>query len=255
MMHVFTSAPALLHTLAAQHRPHGLDASAQTPAPVTLLSHASPTNSVVLWALLAVVAAAALAFRAMQMRGKLGGKIATSKTIWLGLVVALWFAVVPVVAFDQAIAFGLRLVLGVFFANMALRGGIELFMLYVSKNWKPRYGMAHALFSIALIVLSALVVQFGLGEPVFMGLAQDLDRWALMLIMLVVMSLGTEWLHAFTFSEVVNSSGQTTTGDHAVWFAHKDDPRFQQILKNTVRYNLFFLAATAAFVARYQGLL
>ncbi len=66
-----------------------------------------------------------------------GGRISPPKLAWLVYAIFLWFLLCPLVASDSAVHPGLRLVLGGFGACVWGRGVAELYMLYVSHNWRP----------------------------------------------------------------------------------------------------------------------
>ncbi len=82
-----------------------------------------------------------------------GGAIALSKLVWLAYALLFWYVLPTLFFFDGRVNPGLRRVYLVFLANMLLRAVAELWMIYVSLNWHPYYGISHDVFSILLIQL------------------------------------------------------------------------------------------------------
>jgi hypothetical protein len=96
---------------------------------------------------------ALLLFSYLQNQGLLvGGKIATAKLLWLFYAIFFWFVLPALVLFDGRGSAGMHRIYSLHLANMCARGLIELFMMYVSLNWHPYYGIAHDLFSLMLLV-------------------------------------------------------------------------------------------------------
>ncbi|HHI92666.1 MAG TPA: hypothetical protein ENK04_03995 [Gammaproteobacteria bacterium] len=83
----------------------------------------------------------------------IGGEIALSKLLWLAFALFYWFIVPLSMALDKNISTQARLAFRIFFINMMARAIIELWMMYISVNWHPWYGIAHDLFSLVLIVI------------------------------------------------------------------------------------------------------
>jgi hypothetical protein len=102
---------------------------------------------------LALMLIALLLFAYLQNQGMLvGGKIATAKLLWLFYAIFFWFALPILVLLDGRGSDGMRRIYKVFLLNMGARAVIELYMMYVSLNWHPYYGIGHDLFSLALLV-------------------------------------------------------------------------------------------------------
>jgi hypothetical protein len=104
---------------------------------------------------LTVVAATALiagVFFVVQNRlAPVGGEVALAKAVWLGLAVLFWLVLPALIAVDARLAAAIRLPFQMLLALMALRGGAELVMLYVLKNWSPSYGIAHDLLCLGVL--------------------------------------------------------------------------------------------------------
>ncbi|MGM9480971.1 hypothetical protein ACS5PN_07250 [Roseateles sp. NT4] len=99
---------------------------------------------VVALACVAAMAAAALVFHLLQNRLALtGGGIAWPKSLWLGCALLYWFVLPALLLRDTRLLPAWRLPFAALLALMGLRGVIELWMLYVSHNWSPFYGIAH----------------------------------------------------------------------------------------------------------------
>ena len=172
----------------------------------------------------AIVALAALCGR-RQARGGTGGAISRPKLVWLAFAVLLWFLVVHLVALDPAVQPAPRLLLAVFAAGMWLRGLAELFMLYVTRTWRPPYGVAHDVA--CLLWLGGGLLLWPAARAVGPG---PLDPWVLLLLVLVVASLVVETLYATLFFRAVQGK---TTGEDGVWFASGAEARFARINRLT----------------------
>lgn len=199
----------------------------------------SPTTRLALLALLALCVAAGVRFHlAQNVRKARGGPISGPKLAWLLYAVFLWFLVSPVAALDSSIQPALRGVLGAFAAFMWLRGLVELYMLYVSHNWRPPYGITHDVACMAL-VLGGLWA-FPPARPL-----SPVDLWAAALVALVLVSLGVEVLYAALFFRAVEGR---TTGEEGVWFADEHDPRYRRINRITLALNVPLYTALAVLL-------
>ncbi|MBX3249983.1 MAG: hypothetical protein KF901_22590 [Myxococcales bacterium] len=196
------------------------------------------------WALLALVllvGGVGFAFYRHQNRaraGALGGRISRAKAAWLTFAVLFWLGVCPLLALEPSLPTRWRVVLGVFAAQFWLRGLVELYLLYVTKSWRPPYGIAHDLFSLALVLaLVALPGGFPLEPAHLVGLAAST---------LVALSLVAETYYAWVFFQLVEGK---TTGDEGVWFADQEDPRFVRVNRLTAALNVPLYVGLGALVA------
>lgn len=203
-----------------------------------------PLSYVTLALAAALLAAWVRRFARKQNRGgrddrRLGGRISGPKVAWLFFTVFTWFVVSPVLAADPNVGRGLRLTLGAFAAWMWIRGGIEMYVLYVSRNWRPPIGIAHDLSCVALIV-GVLASQGPLPAA-----ASPLDRWVLTFVVMVLVSLLVEMLYAALFFRACRGN---TTGQHGVWFADDCDPAFRRINRLTFALNVPLYLFLAGFL-------
>lgn len=182
--------------------------------------------------LLASLAACALAarrFRDQQNRAHaLGGRISAPKLLWLFFAIWFWLFECAVLAFEPSLPWGYRVILGAHAASMWARSAVELFMLYVTKNWRPPLGIAHDLLCLAAIPALALALR---GE---LGLDSPWGAWAPALVAMLGLSLGVEVLYAALFFKAVDGR---TTGEAGVWFASEDEARFRRINRITTAFN------------------
>lgn len=179
-------------------------------------------TKVALVAVFVVMAAFGVSYHRRQNRpGRLGGPISRAKAVWLSYAVLLWFFVCPLVALDPAVMRPARLLLGAFGAFMWARGVAELLLLYVFKRWRPPMGVGHDLACLVLLGAGAWWLW-----PELSAVGRPFDGWVLGLLGLVVVSLVCEVGFAWSFHVAV---GGATHGDHGVWFASEDEPRFRAI--------------------------
>src|SRR5438445_10778963 len=101
-----------------------------------------------------IVSLAAGGFYFMQSRQMaVGGEIAVSKLLWLAYAILYWYILPVLIMRDGRTQTPIRRLYAIFFVNMALRGAIELPMIYYWRNWHPHYGAAQDAFSIVLLGL------------------------------------------------------------------------------------------------------
>lgn len=84
-----------------------------------------------------------------------GGAIALPKALWLGLTVFYWLLLPPLVFTRRQLDNALRCAYCLFWLPMLARAALELWLLYGAKAWQYRYGIAHDLFSCALLAFFA----------------------------------------------------------------------------------------------------
>lgn len=179
------------------------------------------TRTILLVSILLMGLSAVIFYRRQSAEKALGGRISPAKLAWLAYAVFVWFIVCPLLATDEHVAPPLRIVLGIFAVWMWCRGVVELFMLYVTKNWIPPLGIAHDLLSLVLVAAGSLLYRQEIG-----ALHRPFDHWILGFMLCVVCSLGLETVYASLFHQAVQGH---TTGDQAVWFVNKDDARLTRV--------------------------
>jgi hypothetical protein len=106
-----------------------------------------------LWAAAALGAISLVFYYRQNFAGQLGGRMAFVKLLWLDYSLVALFLVPFFFWRSPAVSSGLRRIHGAHLASFAVRGVIELWLLYVTIRWIPPYGIAHDVFAIALITL------------------------------------------------------------------------------------------------------
>ncbi|NPC73251.1 hypothetical protein [Corallococcus exiguus] len=205
----------------------------------------SSTRVFLVVALLACASAAVVFRRRQNAQGGRGGRISGPKMAWLLYAVFLWFLVCPLVALDASVPLEARVVLGAFAVSMWLRGAAELYMLYVSRNWRPPYGVGHDLGCIALVGAGLVYT----GEK-WAGVLDGRDVWSLALVGLVLVSLLVEVAYAALFHQAVEGR---TTGEDGVWFADAEQARFRRINRLTLALNVPLYGALAVWLMMGMG--
>lgn len=182
---------------------------------------AESTRTVLLVSILFMGLSAVIFYRRQRAEKALGGRISPAKLAWLAYAIFVWFIVCPLLATDEYVARPLRVVLGSFAGWMWCRGVVELFMLYVTKNWIPPLGIAHDLLSLVLVAAGSLLYRQEMTE-----LHRPFDYWIMGFLLCLVCSLGLETLYATRFHKAL--SGQTT-GEQAVWFVSQANARLRRV--------------------------
>lgn len=101
---------------------------------------------------MAGTALAAFAFHVLQNRLALtGGGIAWPKSAWLGCAILFWFVLPAFLVGDRRLSAAWRMPFAVLLLLMGVRAVVELWMLYMSHNWSPFYGIAHDIVCLAAL--------------------------------------------------------------------------------------------------------
>lgn len=166
---------------------------------------------------------------------KMGGAISPAKSFWLFYCIYTWFLLMPVTLYLKKIPAPLyHLWLG-FVGWMYARGLIEMFMMFVTKNWTPPLGIVHNISCIAWLLFgSAYYYEQVMAVPLII----------LLFHCSVIFSLVMETYYAIAFYKIV---GSKTKGDEAIWYANKDDPEFKKVVKVTFLANIPLYACLIIF--------
>jgi len=107
-------------------------------------------------AISALALAAAVFYQAQNMLRPVGGNISVVKLLWLGGAILLWGVLPLLLLADPRLEPVLRRAFAVLAALMLSRAVVEGWMLYVTLNWSPWYGIAHdALCAAVLLAFAA----------------------------------------------------------------------------------------------------
>jgi len=82
---------------------------------------------------------------------KLGGDVAFIKVMWLMSALLFWYFIPFHMMRQRLYSRRVVTVFTWFWINMVARAVIELYMMYVSVNWHPHYGIAHDFLSFAFL--------------------------------------------------------------------------------------------------------
>jgi len=189
---------------------------------------------------------AVLFYRRQQQPQRLGGRISLAKLAWLAYTVFVWFVLCPFLATAGRVGQPWRVILGSFAVCMWGRGIIELYMLYIRKNWRPSWGIAHDLLSLFLVVGLCLRYRTEIRTLQHPG-----EQWVLGLTGCVLLSLALEAFYASVFQYV--AAGRTM-GEQALWFVSKDEARLAWINRITAVCNVPLYGFLLAFLSVCLGL-
>lgn len=182
------------------------------------------------WAAVALLAAAALAFHWVQNEYRpVGGEISWPKLFWLAYAILLWFVLPALLCADSRLDGAWRRPFFLLFLLMLARGVVEGWMLYVSLNWSPWYGIGHD------IVCAALLLAF--AAALYRRAASRLERLMLLHLLVSALMFGPEMYFAWYMQAHFN-----TQGDDAIYFV-PDDPVYATVLRATT--------AAVAFLSVY----
>jgi hypothetical protein len=167
------------------------------------------------WGTVCLLALFAVVFFQLQNQLQpVGGRVSVPKTAWLALALLLWVALPVLVAADPRTSPMLRRAFRVLLLLMLARGAIEGWMLYVTLNWSPWYGIAHDLLCITVVGL------FALRATASNPLARLLRTHLFVTILAFTPEIYFAWYMQAHF---------ITRGDRAVYFV-PDDPAYADVL-------------------------
>ena len=170
---------------------------------------------------------------------QMGGRIATAKMLWLLYVIFVWFLLSPVLSFDESLLPPIRILFGVISILMWVRGLVELCMMYIFKNWRPPYGIAHDI--LCCLSLGLGMLWYLSGWTTF----SQVDIWMIAMLSVVLLTFVLETYYAVIFYQIV---GEHTTGEDGVWFANREDPRFRQVVRITALWNILLYIFLVLFL-------
>lgn len=171
-------------------------------------------------------------------QAKIGGKISAAKAFWLGYALFNYF-IFPVFLYFFLENSTLKLVLILIICLFYLRMLIQSYLMFVSKNWIPSYGILYNIISVIFIfsLLFKLYITFNAFDE------NGLLLLSLFLFKLILI-LFTDTFYARNFKTLV---GNNTKGKKAIWYA-SDDIKFNRINRITSRNNIFFSFLSIALI-------
>ncbi|MCW2973672.1 MAG: hypothetical protein JWN72_1945 [Thermoleophilia bacterium] len=151
---------------------------------------------------------------------EIGGPIHWSKVLWLNLAINV-FVVLPGVWWRRSTASpAARHMLGVAFGSWVARGAAEMYLVYVVRRWKMRYGISHD--AVAFAVLGTMLVR----DRASLDRERDAATVAFTLFTLAMYVV--EIAFALRFRRITDPA----TG--GVFFAD-DSPKYRGIITSTKR--------------------
>ena len=147
------------------------------------------------WVAVTVVFAGTIFFAFLQNHLSFtGGPISHAKTLWLSYALQM-FLVVPFCFWRcDSYSANVRRIFGGVFLSFAIRGLIELYILYFTRAWECIYGIVHDLFTFALVV----VLLRGVSN------LSPQDRRALRFVPILLCTLIVECFMAWQFSRLAS---------------------------------------------------
>jgi len=192
------------------------------------------------WASLALWLAGAAAFYWIQTRLRLvGGDPSLSKSIWLAYAVLVWIVLPALIVADPRLSPAWRRPFALLLVLMLARGPVELWMLYVSLNWSPWYGIGQDL------VCAVVLALFGWRLWATKAPRSSLQRTILMHLAVTTFMFGPEIYFAWYMQAHFN-----TTGADAIYFV-PDDPAYAVVLNVTTAMVVFLTVYLPVFLMRW----
>lgn len=195
---------------------------------------------------------------------QIGGAMSVPKILWLNYAIGAWFILPFFLARSPLLSQKLRRVFAAHLLNFSVRAVIELYLLYVTVSWSPLYGIAHDVFSIALIAVLARGADERTVIPsVSGGSGREGTRSAphAQVPRYARNDTATDAAYHFTWSlritlmcEIVFAAlfHRLTAAEHAIYFA-SDEPRFRMINIITSVVVVAAYADLARVIARLRG--
>lgn len=189
-----------------------------------------------LWASIALLAMAGITFFHLQNALKpIGGAIAASKALWLSGAVFLWGILPFFLLADARLGAQLRRAFAVLATLMLARAAVEGWMLYVTFNWSPWYGIAHD------VICASVLVWFGARAPAPTPLQRAVRNHAWFTASFFGPEIYFAWFMQAHFD---------TTGGAAVYFV-PDDPIYAVVLRVTTAIVVCLFLYLPVFLYRW----
>lgn len=166
-------------------------------------------------------AGAAVFYLTQNSSDRIGGPVAPQKIAWLAYAILLWVILPIAIVLDRRASAILRAAFGVLLVLMLARGAIELWMLYVTLNWSPWYGIAHD------VVCVAVLAWFGV-QAMRLRVARTPANGSLLLHLAVT---ATAFIPEIYFAHYMTQHFNTV-GDAAVYFVPAEE-RYRDVLRVT----------------------
>jgi len=177
----------------------------------------------------AALAGTAILFYWLQNQYRpVGGDISWPKLFWLAYAILLWFILPALLAADRRLAPEWRKPFLVLALLMFARGVVEGWMLYVSLNWSPWYGIFHDAACALVLGFHAFALVPGPRNP--------LERLMLAHLVITALMFAPEVYFAWYMQANFN-----TQGESAIYFV-PDDVRYADVLRVTTGVVLFLTA-------------
>ncbi|MBK6265496.1 hypothetical protein JKA74_10645 [Marivirga sp. S37H4] len=160
----------------------------------------------------------------------MGGKISVAKAFWLGYALFNYFIFTVFLYFfleNQIFQSVLFLIICVFYFRALFQG----FLMFVTRNWVPNYGMMYNIVCIIIIFSALIKLYLSFGSLKEEGLVLT----SLFLFKLILI-LFTDTIYAYKFKQLI---GNNTKGRKAIWYA-SDERKFEKINRLTIRNNIIF---------------
>lgn len=171
---------------------------------------------------------------------RLGGPIAPSKGFWLYWTIYVWFFLLPYTLLSDEWQDAFLWGWGFLTLSMWVRGIAEIYMLFVTKNWTPKIGITHDLFTLAGLLASYLLYFQSFSTAAW---------WVQGFALGLAISLCAETYYALAFLKLIR---EKTKGDKAIWYASKEDPQFLKILRVTTALNWLLYGLTLNFIYHWK---
>jgi hypothetical protein len=181
-----------------------------------------------------------LMFKRQNKKGSLGGPICKAKGFWLYYTIINWFIILPYAIYQLPLApESYQMVWIALSLSMWIRGIIEMYMLFVSKNWTPIIGISHDIFTFIIMMIA-----FFYGNSSNITPEPILSFYTFSLFVSIIV----ETYYAYSFYQIMKGR---TQGEDGLWYAHEEDPRFKKIILVTTIFNYFLYLALVLFLFKY----